>query len=110
MITTLERVKTVLQITDSSKDDLIVVLIPIVESDYIRIRNRPFSEVDGAVVYPEGSELTAIKMVGYLLETNGSAGSVTSKSVGPLSVSYAQVKDGYPEGVISSIKRYVRVG
>ena len=42
MITTLMRAKTVLNITTSDKDLQIDELIPLVEQDYLHIRNKPF--------------------------------------------------------------------
>lgn len=42
-ITTLYTVKNLLNITDASQDNWIVALIPVVESDYEFIRNKPFA-------------------------------------------------------------------
>ena len=43
-ITTLNTVKAVLQIADATKDTLITTLMPLVEADYLNIRNKPFDE------------------------------------------------------------------
>lgn len=41
-ITTLAQAKTILGITGTTQDALITALIPMVEADYLAIRNRPF--------------------------------------------------------------------
>lgn len=108
-IVTREQVKTFLQIEGSDKDDLIDALIPEVESDYERIRNIPFDEIDGDVTYPKGSALTAALMVGYLLQAPRVSGGLDSESLGDYSYSRSDVgRDGYPAQVISSIRRFVR--
>lgn len=43
-ITTLAQVKLILGISGNTQDALITALIPLVEKDYISIRNRPFDE------------------------------------------------------------------
>lgn len=112
-ITTLEKVKTILQISDTSQDDLIEALIPLVEADFLMIRNKAFDteynedteEYD--TVYPIGSELTAIKMIQHQLSNIKSQG-VSSESLGDYSISYdnAMLVDGYPKSVVGGIKKY----
>lgn len=107
-ITTLSKVKTVLGITGNDSDAKITVLIPLVESDYERIRNKAFdTDDDGGVVYPKGSELTAIRMVSHLLNTESLSGTVQSESLSRYSVTYAERENGYPKGLVSEIKKYV---
>lgn len=192
-ITTLAQVKLILGL-DATKDAQITALLPLVEQDYISIRNRPFdegrtlqitagaaatgnitvtiddvaylveltagntaaqvarkiynalrggylfdvtisgdtltlvsrqSDTDIAVaftdtgttgstatisemltIYPDGSEMTAIDMIGHRLskQTPG----VASESLGDYSVSFQQGKGKYPDSIIGGIKRYVR--
>ncbi len=112
-ITTQAKVKEVLQIVGDTHNDLIDALIPLVEADYLRIRNKAFdTDDDDDIVYPTGSELTAIRMVGYLLYQKGQGGIVQSKSMGVLSLTYGTSRqvEGYPTSVIGSIKRYQEVG
>ena len=119
-ITNLEQVKTILNIVGTSKDIQIEAFIPLVEEDYLRIRNKDFDleeDDDGKVVepevivYPDGSALTAIKMIEFHLigkPINGVAGSVSSESLSRYSVSYNTLDKEYPNNIISSIRRYVR--
>ena len=109
-ITTLANVKTFLGITSTAKDALITMLIPLVESDFLRIRNKAFAtDIYDEIVYPEGSELTAIKMVAYLLydsSKSGVAGAVKSESLSRHSITFEEVVDSYPAGLVSRIQRF----
>lgn len=111
-ITSLEKVKTVLNIVGSEKDAQILAYIPLVEEAYLRIRNRAFDvDENGNTLYPSGSELTAISMIEFHLigkPINGTAGSVSSESLSRYSVSYVPLESEYPKNIISSITRYVR--
>lgn len=105
-ITTLQKVKTILQITDNSKDALITELIPLVEEDYQVLRRKPFDkDTDGSTVYPMGAELTAIRMVEYNM-ANKSSG-VKSESISRYSVTYEDAEKSYPKSIIGKIKRCV---
>ncbi len=105
-ITTLENVKIYLGITDTESDDLIEFLIELVEDDYLRIRNKPFDTDEDTIVYPEGSELVAIRMIGYHLQERGRSGDEQSKSMGPVSVTYRDSDFDYPKKLIGGIKRF----
>lgn len=110
-ITTLEQVKAVLDITGTDRNSVITALIPMVEEDYLSIRNKAFdTDDDGATVYPTGASMTAIRMIEYHLigkPMNGTAGTVASESLSRYSVSYASLVKMYPDNIISGIKRYV---
>ncbi len=110
MITTLENVKLILGITTDSKDALIEALIPIVEADYLLIRNRAFDLDGDETVYPVGAEGVAIRMIGYHLNTQGQAG-IASESLSRHSISYQQGMGSgatalYPSMITAGIKRY----
>ena len=110
-ITTLANVKTFLGLTTTTKDALITMFIPMVESDFLRIRNKAFdtNATTGAIEYPNGSELTAIKMIAYLLydsSKSGVAGAVKSESLSRHSITFAEVIDSYPAGLVSRIQKY----
>ncbi len=110
-ITTLARVKTYLGLTNTTKDALITMLIPLVEADYLRIRNKAFDlDDDDDIVYPTGSELTAIKMVAYHLmdaeENDGVSSAIKSESLSRHSITYNELKDSYPPGIIGSIRTF----
>ena len=116
-ITTLNKVNTILGL--SGQDDLVSALIPLVEEEYLNIRNRPFDiaqVITGAeltvgdpdTVYPIGAEMTAIQMIGYRIAKRSSQG-VASESLGDHSISYEAVSGGveYPKSITGSIKRFV---
>jgi hypothetical protein len=106
-ITTLAKVKAILQITVSDKDGLITELIPMVESDYLSIRKKAFDTDDeDNTVYPAGSELTAIRMIEYQM-SNKTAG-VKSESLGDYSASYEDASGKYPKSIIGGIRKYVK--
>lgn len=108
-ITTLATVKTVLGITGTSKDAQITALIPLVESDYLNIRNKAFDVVNGVIVYPAGSEMTAIKMIDWQMNNAKSYGK-KSESLGDYSVSYEDAKiSEYPLALTNVIRKYVGV-
>lgn len=109
-ITTLEKTKLVLGINNNDYDARITALIPMIEQEYLDIRNKPFDNDElGAVVYPTNAELTAIKMIGHNLfsirDTNKK-----SESLGDYSVSFQDVSgmSAYPSSIIGSIRKYAR--
>jgi hypothetical protein len=106
-ITTLTQVKTVLQISGTDKDDLIEALIPLVEEHYLEIRNLPFETDSEGIVYPTGSALTAVQMVGYQLQAAQNATGKTSESLGDYSYTMGTVDGGYPASITAQIRRYV---
>ena len=109
MIVTRETVKTILQITDTSQDALIDVLIPLVEEDYLNIRNLPFDTDEfGDIIYPKGAGLHAALMVGYHLQAARNAGGMQSESLGDYSYTRGMGND-YPVQVIGGIRRFVGV-
>jgi hypothetical protein len=113
-ITNLENVKTILGITSSATDSYITALIPMVEADYLLIRNKPFDlSTDGAIVYPLGSEMTAIRMIAYLLslKEDGNMGEgVQSETISRYSVLYSDKASAfaYPTNITGMIQRFMR--
>ena len=104
-ITTVAKVKTILQITD--KDALITELIPMAEADYLAIRNKAFDTDDeGNILYPAGAELTAIRMIEFQMSKK-TAG-VKAESLGDYSVTYEDASGKYPKSIISGIRKYVK--
>ena len=103
MITTWAKVQTILNL-ETSQITLVEELIPLVQQDYLHIRNKPF-DVEGAdTIYPIGAEMTAIKMIEHHL--SGQRAGVASESLGDYSVSYQQDATDYPHSIIGGIKRY----
>ena len=112
-ITTLTFVKDYLDITDTSKDIKITALIPLVEQNYLDIRNIPFdTDENDDIVYPPGADVVASEMIGYKLSTIKDSGrNVTSESIDSYSISYGDASGsagyGYPKSITSSITRYI---
>lgn len=104
-ITTLNIVKAALNITDTSKDNRIEALIPIVESEILGWRNKAF-DVDelGNIIYPSGSELIAIKLIG--LELSSKQG-VAAEKLATYAVTY--FNEDMRKGILKGIKRYASV-
>lgn len=103
-LTTLEEVKTLLSIpaTDTKKDALITVLIPIVE-DFIKMHcNDDFTDEDGVTSYPAGLKLPAAQLIKYQMEYKG----VSGESVGDYSVSFLS---NIPDGIKSMLRPYKKV-
>lgn len=108
MITTIARVKKILQL-DDDLDEQINLLIPMVEQDYINIRGKDFDKAEnGATIYPLGSELTAIRMIQHHLKRDPS---IRQEKLGDYSYSRGErdikLVMGYPDTVIGGIKRVV---
>lgn len=112
-ITTLSTVKAVLGITDTSKDTLINLYIPLVEQQYLDIRNAPWDkdpDDPDTIVYPIGADITASEMIGYKLSTGKTGGKeVASESIDSYSVSFTtgSTTGGYPRTITSAIKKFI---
>ena len=108
-ITTLTTVKTVLGYADTTKDALISLYIPKVEADYLNIRGVEFATVNDVTAYPDGADITAALMIGYLLKAKHG---LQSESIGSYSYS-AEGTDkqigGYPKSIVGTIKRYIGI-
>ena len=104
-IITKAEVKTLLQITGDSKDDLIEMLIPIVESDLLEYLNNDFDED-----YPEGLKGYLASMIGYKAKKDH--GVVLSETVSRYSVTYgsgAEFIAGYPATIMSGLSKWRKV-
>jgi hypothetical protein len=185
MIITLAQVKSLLNISGTSKDTLISTLIPEAEAKYLQIRNIPFLQISGNItsgdktisdiriypltfepyyidgvsrfvnyvnrmeylfnstysidnyitdidafmnsleidtapgstqaatiftVYPQGSKMTAAKMIKYLMNSNSMSG-LQSESVGSYSWSASGEGNpfGVPNDIYKSIQRFIDV-
>jgi hypothetical protein len=111
-ITTLADVKIILDITDTSKDAIITKYIPLIEQQYLDIRNCPWDidPLTDDIEYPIGSDITAAEMIGYKLATSnkGKYKEVASESLDAHSISYvANSSGGYPKSITSAIKRFI---
>ena len=112
MITTLETTKTVLGISDTTQDALITLYIPLVEADYLKIRNVPFSlDTDGTtIIYPDGSDISASLMIGFKINQRADGRLLKSENIDGYSFSlegYSGTTNGYPGAITSSIKKFI---
>ena len=105
VIITIAEVKTLLQITDSSKDVLITALIPIVESDAMEYLNNDFGGD-----YPEALKGYLADMIGYRAKKDH--GIILSETVSRYSVSYGgstEFIDGYPATIMKGLNKWRKV-
>lgn len=111
MILTLEEYKSLTGLKDTSKDERIEALIPLVEDDYLAIRGKEWDRTDdGSIAYPTGSKLTAAEMVTYRLSTLPGTVGYASESIGDYSMGLDthDLLHGYPRHIITKIRRYGR--
>lgn len=111
MMITLDEYRAIAGLKDTSKDSQIEALIPLVEDDYLSIRNRDWDRAeDGSIVYPDGSKLTAAEMITYRLSTLPGAVGYSSESIGDYSMTLDthDMLHGYPRHIITKIRRYGR--
>lgn len=93
---TLEEVKTLLQVSDTSQDTLITALIPIAE-DYVKQYTNNFSDN----VFPASVKLVISQIVSFHLVAKDT--SIASEKVGGISYTY---KDSYPSSVYKTLNSY----
>jgi hypothetical protein len=106
-IITIAEVKTLLQITGDSKDALITMLIPIVESDLLTHLHNDFAEHDG---YPPALKGYLADMIGYRAKKDH--GVVLSETVSRYSVTYGGANDfidGYPGSIMKGLNKWRKV-
>lgn len=101
-ITTRDKAKTFLSITDTTKDSALDLLIVLVEDWMKGYTNDSFTNADGEPSYPAGYEFIALKMIAYNLEQPGNK---QSESLGNYSVSFVQ---DYPKDITRGLKRKVK--
>lgn len=101
-IITLAEVKTLLSITDSSKDTLITALIPIVEDFVTKYCNDDFTDEDGVTSFPAGLKLPTAQLIKFQMDYKG----VSSESIGDYSVSFF---GNIPDGIKSMLRPYKKL-
>ena len=109
-VITLTEAKTLLQITDTSKDALITMLIPIIESDIKEYCNQQFEDAPTEPSWEAWMKLPASKMIGYQIEATTIG--MKSESQGGYSYTKEDLAGGYPIGIMHSFDkvRMTRVG
>lgn len=100
-ITTIERAKTILDIPqeDINKGLKLEILIPEVEGQLKSMTNQTFTDVNGQPFYQAGAELTAIRMLGFLLDNP----EVEQESLAGYGVTRSRNVSGYPPNIMSMI-------
>lgn len=107
IIITIAEVKTLLQITGTSKDALITLLIPIVESDLLEHLNNDFADYED---YPPALKGYLADMIGYRAKKDH--GVVLSETVARYSVSYGGATEfiaGYPATIMTGLSKWRKV-
>ena len=96
-----------LQLTGTDEEvSLINMLIPEIEGDYKRIRNKEFDiDLEGNSVYPEGSKLTAALMAGFILSKQYG---IQSQTISKYSQSNETTALGYPKSITDRIQKFIR--
>lgn len=102
---TLVEVKTLLGITDSSQDNLITALLPIIKSDFIEETNNPMVDADGVDNWAVGTQLVLSQMIGQML-TDLSGGLFRSESEGGYSYTRENQIGGYSESIMGKLQKY----
>ena len=93
---TLEEVKTLLQITDTSQDTLITTLIPIAE-DYVKQYTNNFTDEE----FPPAVKLVIAHIVSFNLVAKDT--SIASEKVGGISYTY---REEYPPSIYKTLNQY----
>lgn len=92
-VVTTDEVKTILQISDDSKDGFIEQIIPIVEDFVKKFCNDDFLDDEGEEAWPVGIKLPVFKLIAYEMEN---AAGAQSEKLGDMTTSYGS---GYPKAL-----------
>lgn len=101
-IITLAEVKTLLSISDDTKDDQIEMMIPIVEDFVTKYCNDDFTDEDGVTFFPAGLKLPTAQLIKFQMDYKG----VSSESIGDYSVSFF---GNVPDGIKSMLRPYKKL-
>lgn len=101
-IITLAEVKTLLSISDDTKDDQIEMMIPIVEDFVTKYCNDDFTDEDGVTSFPAGLKLPTAQLIKFQLDYKG----VSGESIGDYSVSFF---GNIPDGIKSMLRPYKKL-
>lgn len=106
---TLTETKTLLQITDTSKDSLITALIPIIEDEVKAYCRQDFVDAPAVPSWKAWMKLPASKMIAWHLSKQSASG-MQSESIGTYSYTQMAQTNGYPEGILESFDKAKIVG
>lgn len=104
-VITLEDAKVLLQITGTSKDDLIELLIPRIEAFIRKECNQAFT------TWPDGIDLVAAQMIGFQMsQMAGGGGSIGLQSESQGEYSYTRGQGGangaYPDSIMKALSQW----
>jgi hypothetical protein len=109
-IITTEKVKQYLDITDTTYDAKIALLIPVMEAWVKKYTNNTMLDADGLDEYPTGIDYPVALLIGYELKERLSKKSgVSSESLGDWSASYSEIQSGYPNSILSLFKPFRQI-
>jgi len=110
-VITLAEVKTLLGITDTSKDVLIAALIPMVESDIKEYTNRLWVDGPAEPAWAAWMKPPVARMINWLMSAQSLNG-LTNESIGTYSWTKAADIGGYPGGLWSPFDKvkFARMG
>lgn len=97
---TRDEVKSLLQITGDSRDELIDILLPMVKDDI-----QTYCNTD---IFLNGMKPVSALMINYLMTSNVNTGK-QSESIGTYSYQMANAKSGYPDSIYSTLDKYKMV-
>jgi hypothetical protein len=99
---TLDEAKVLLKIAEANTtfDDYIELMLPIIEDDILSYTNNDFLDDDDEVDYPANLKIIAASMIQFHM--NSTAGK-TSESIGDYSASYGSV---YPDSINNKLNCY----
>jgi hypothetical protein len=107
-IITTDEVKVFLQISDTSKDDLIDALIPEIEANI-----KEYCNTDFTLGWPSGMKIIASKMIGYTMaEMSGGGASIGLQSESQGGYSYTRNTSSmksegeYPQSILSALDKW----
>lgn len=104
---TVDEVKTFLQISGTSKDDLIEALIPEIEDELRSACNRTFLDSDGNEAWEPGLKLPAADMIAFRMDKSRD---LKSETQGGYSYTRQDIgASGYPVTIEKKIARYTFV-
>lgn len=96
-VITIDEVKTLLKITDTTKDDLIETLIPMVQDD--------ISTYCNTTTFYNGMKPCAALMINYLMSASENTG-LQSEGIGTYNYQRASGKNGYPDMIYQTLDKY----
>lgn len=109
-IISVSEVKAFLGITDSSKDDMITLLIPEVEAFVKGYCNDTMTDADGNASYPAGIKRPVSELLRYDLFYRATGVGLDSEKLGDYSANFTnEVESGYPIKALHLLSSFVRL-